>query len=278
MRNHAAGFAAAAFLLAMSGCELSHQLTCDDDSACQRGGTQGVCIGRPGSCAFPDQACGGGGFRWDRSAAEGLAGRCVRSAAAGDLPGPVRRNICGVIVEQPPGEPGMACGPCDKGVWRCQGTVLRCVDQRVPIAGQYERVWAETSREGHGPEKAVDGDLTTSWMSGGPAQDLTPELADWNWLGTREECIVKIEIYDNHLHRDAELRTGHGFGSVTVQVLGPREEPIASQVLQMDREKVEARFDAGVSGRLVRLRFGPHQSAQCGGVAEVTIEAARSVP
>lgn len=91
-------------LLAMTGCRGRYVFDCGNDSgACVRAGLHGQCraaaTGSASYCVFSDGACPQG--RWDATAADGLAGRCVGeaqpdlAAAAGNDLGGVGDDLAG---------------------------------------------------------------------------------------------------------------------------------------------------------------------------------------
>jgi hypothetical protein len=209
------------------------------------------------------------------------------------------RNACNGIGPLP-GVPKQRCGKCKSGTWQCEGPELKCLGEfnqaaRVSDKPYRRKVSADSFLPDGPPENAADGLTTTSWFTAKPPPN--PHLpvsneVSWYWYGNNEECVVQIQIWDNHRNPDTDLQHNHGFGNVTVQVLNSasRKEPSAFAVFdqagQMNSSEISVTLTAegtlvisflhGALGSAVRVGFGALQNAKQSGVSEIDIFALRA--
>ena len=254
------------------GCESDRIYECQNDSECRRSGQLGDCLGE-GFCAFSDSSCSNTGLRWDSTAGNGLAGQCVDTGGGGDGG---TLNSCGGTVALS-GVVGQACGLCNSGSFACEGIdALRCdgevaLDQNVTAAGS---VSASSIFSGSfDVDLAVDGELDSSWFSAGSITDGTESV--FSWIGSAEHCLVSIGFEGNGLHSNTQFREGFGFGQMTVEIRDSSDTVVFSKIESLPGTPDPSRFidTGGVVGRSVHLRMQGHESNDCGGFAELTINA-----
>lgn len=121
---------------------------------------------------------------------------------------------------------------------------------------------------------SVDGDLTTSWFSGGP--DVDGSQATFTWTGQQEEVFTEIVIWSNADHAVPEFRTGFGFEAVTLLIYDAEEVLVyeASTGLGGTPDP-DVAFLPQVQGQQIVLIFTGHEAPDCGGFAELQVFAAR---
>lgn len=265
-----------ALALTASGCgSTAHELVCEIDGDCVRGGDVGKCFD-PGHCAFEDSECVSG-FRWDTSAADSLADMCVASETSVD--GGPDTNACGGTITLP-GNPGDACGACDSGTYACNGpdavvcngeaTLVQLITPQGSAAAS--TVFGDND---YPANLAVDGDLSTSWFSTGPKSGGAPTLYTWTH-NTGEDCITEIRLRGNGGNSNAGFRTDFGFETVTIKIES-QGATVYSQVESMSGTPdpdINHKTN-GVMGDKIVLEFLGHESSDCGGYAELIIEAVR---
>ncbi len=256
---------------AQSGCgsDLVFDCTPGDDNRCRRNGELGTCLA-PGHCAFSDSTCTPTSLRWDDSADGSLAGQCVEERATGT-------NLCGGTTTLS-GVPGAACGACDSGMFACDGQdALRCngeasLEQTITGEGQAS---ASSVFSGTYPSSlGVDGDLSTSWFSSGPGGE-TDNTSVYSWINDQDRCIRSIAVTGNEFHATTNFRTNFGFGQLTVEVRDASDTVVFSKVesLPGTPDPAVTIDTGGVVGRSVRLLLQGHESNDCGGFAELAVNA-----
>ncbi|HUP84374.1 MAG TPA: discoidin domain-containing protein [Acidimicrobiales bacterium] len=111
---------------------------------------------------------------------------------------------------------------------------------------------------------AVDGDPSTSWLSGTSGRG---GISVFTWTGTADDLLTEVRI-----KLDAR-----GFGSVAVEVLDEFGDPDFSETAQLPGSPdPEVVVRPGVQGRTVRLTFRGHEDpTRGGGIAELHIGATR---
>ena len=124
----------------------------------------------------------------------------------------------------------------------------------------------------YGPPHAIDGDETTSWFSPGPNSQGETELV---WIAERDEFgvarefrITEVRIVGNANHFNPTFRTDFGLGSVGVELLDAQDQVVAQQF----GSGLGAVFQFDEDATRIRLTFSGHQSADCGGFAELIVE------
>ena len=268
--------ASAVAVCGLAGCStFPEAFTCTSNSQCTRQNNTGMCINN--ACAFNDLGCRSG-LSYDSTAPGGIAGDCVtdgiRDSGTGDDSGGLL-NDCGGTTTLP-GRIFDPCGACGLGHYECEtNESLHCVNDRtdrqiITTAGTVSASSIYSSS--YPASDAVDGDLTTSWFSGGSDADGSESRFDWTL--TDPECIVGMNFTGNGRH--PEFPTNYGFGSMTVQVLDAAGGVQYSRVLDLEGTPdpgVNLEFDA--YGVKLRLLFTGHESPDCGGFAELAVTVAR---
>jgi len=120
---------------------------------------------------------------------------------------------------------------------------------------------------------SVDGDIATAWFSAGPNEDGTE--SSYEWYTQRDHCIDSIAIISNAMHANPDFREGFGFESATLEVIDSAGTTTFSQEIDLAGTPdpditVEP---GGAQGNQVRLRMREHESEDCGGFAELVIDA-----
>lgn len=83
----------------------------------------------------------------------------------------------------------------------------------------------------YAPAVAIDGDLTTSWLSAGPDADGTSTFV---WTGIQEDVVFSIELVSNRDNQETEFRIDHGFGEVIVQLYNAADELVFEETVNLD--------------------------------------------
>jgi len=121
---------------------------------------------------------------------------------------------------------------------------------------------------------SIDGDLTTSWFSAGSSVD--GPASSFTWQATQDEFITDIDVFSNASHQTQAFRTGFGFATVTVQVLGSTGNIDFEQRLELPgTPDPNVSVRPNVFGRTVRLLFEGHEDPTCGGFGELIVTALR---
>lgn len=269
MRWAVASLAAVA-LIGGSACKSDRTLGCESTDECVRSGVSGLCL-LPGFCAFADPSCTGG-LRWDDTAGAALADSCVDSTDGG----PGETNACGgrtVLA----GAPGDRCGLCNTGIFECEGgDALACAGE---AAIEETLTAVETSVtsvfdgdfDQFGPDKALDGLLTTSWFSDGPGE---AGKTTFRWRGPGLNCIQRIDFAGNGGH--PQYPQDFGFAQVTVAVEDDLGQTVFSKVQSLPGTPDEDfSLEVGLRGVDVVLTFEGSESPICGGFAELAVIAVR---
>jgi Mg-chelatase subunit ChlD len=120
---------------------------------------------------------------------------------------------------------------------------------------------------------AVDGNPATSWFSAGPGAG---GITMFTWTGVQDDFIGSIGIVSNRSHADPVVRTGYGFGAVTVQVLDAAGIVVFEEVVDLaGTPDPDVLVTPNVVGRCVVLIFSGSEALDCGGFAELVISAVR---
>jgi hypothetical protein len=120
---------------------------------------------------------------------------------------------------------------------------------------------------------ALDGDPTTSWFSGGDREGPT---STFTWTHPTDDVITAVQIVGNGANANPAFRRNFGFRTVTVNVL----DAGGAVVFTEDRDlpgtpDPDVVVTPNARGRSVQLVFTGHESPDCGGIAELTVTAAR---
>jgi len=118
--------------------------------------------------------------------------------------------------------------------------------------------------------KAVDGDVTTSWISSSGEGGLST----FQWTGGRDEFIGSISLISNAAN--ARRSTDHGFAAVTVRVLDASGgEVFETRVELPGTPDPDVVVYPNVVGRSVLLLLEGHENPSGSGFAELTVMVAR---
>jgi hypothetical protein len=119
----------------------------------------------------------------------------------------------------------------------------------------------------------MDGDLSTSWFSAGPDADGT---STYVWTGVQEDFIASIVLISNRENQVVDLRTGYGFGAVTVQLYNSQNILVFEETVSLDgTPDPDIRVTPNAVGQWIRFIFTGSEALDCGGFGELKIEAVR---
>jgi hypothetical protein len=120
--------------------------------------------------------------------------------------------------------------------------------------------------------RAVDGDITTSWISGsGDSQSST-----FVWTGIQDDYIGEVSIISNAANATVSRRTNHGFASVTIQVLDGSGDVVYEEEVGLEgTPDPDVLIHPNVVGRSVRLLLAGPETPSASGFAEFVVWVAR---
>jgi hypothetical protein len=122
--------------------------------------------------------------------------------------------------------------------------------------------------------EAVDGDLSTSWFSAGEAVD--GDTSTYIWTASDEDYISAITIIGNGQNADPANQLNFGFDSVDVQVINADDQVVFTQNVSLaGTPDPTVAVKPNVWGYRIVLWFNGHESPDCGGFAELIVEAVR---
>jgi hypothetical protein len=117
---------------------------------------------------------------------------------------------------------------------------------------------------------ALDGNIGTSWFSGG--SNVDGEASTYRWQAPADMHITRVEVIGNAGDTDANTRSGFGFNSVDIQVLGGNGAAMASGSRGLGgTPDPDVSIDFSVTGRIVLVTLHGHEAANCGGFAELRV-------
>lgn len=121
---------------------------------------------------------------------------------------------------------------------------------------------------------ATDGDISTSWFSAGSlGGDNAPGYV---WTGQQDDFIASVELISNQSHQVVAFRTGYGFGSVTMQLLGAQGNIVYEETASLDgTPDPNVTFTPNAVGRTIRFLFSGSEAVDCGGFAELRVNVVR---
>lgn len=157
---------------------------------------------------------------------------------------------------------------------------LAPTDTATPTPGQpveaarLGTVQASTSYQGFPASLATDGDLSTSWFSAGSNFDGADST--FTWTGQQDDYINAVTIRGNASNEVVEYRTGFGFDLVVIQVLDASGAVVFEESAALGgTPDPDVTVFPAVIGRSIVLTFTGHESPDCGGFAELSIEVLR---
>lgn len=139
------------------------------------------------------------------------------------------------------------------------------------------QIGATTTYDGlpeYQPDKAVDGDPTTSWFSAGadPGQDYT----FFGWQTGGDMRIDEIVIIGNANNADPAVREGYGFGMVWITIRDAGGNVVFDQSVDLTgTPDPDVRVSPGVAGSLIQLLFWQAEASDCGGFSELIVTGAQ---
>ena len=133
-------------------------------------------------------------------------------------------------------------------------------------------VWASSRLCGsYSAAKAVDGDITTSWISGsGDGASST-----FTWTASQDEFIGSISITSNAAHARSTYRTNHGFGTMRLQVQDDTGAVVFDETVALAGAPDPDVVEPNVVGRVVRLDLDGAEAPSASGFAEFVVMVAR---
>ncbi|MEK7422857.1 MAG: DUF6777 domain-containing protein [Actinomycetota bacterium] len=123
------------------------------------------------------------------------------------------------------------------------------------------------------PDKAVDGDRTTSWFSAGP--DPGQGFTFFGWQAASDLRIDGVDIFGNGTNGDLSVRQGFGFASVRIVILDSENQAVFDQTVDLGgTPDPDVRVSPHVVGSVVQLFFSGAEDPACGGFTELVITGA----
>ena len=120
--------------------------------------------------------------------------------------------------------------------------------------------------------KAVDGDVTTSWIS----SSGDGAFSTFEWTGAQDEFIGAVVVVSNAENATARRRSDHGFAAVTIQILDASGEVVHEERIELaGTPDPDVLVQPNVTGRSVRLLLEGHENPSGSGFAELTVMVAR---
>jgi hypothetical protein len=120
--------------------------------------------------------------------------------------------------------------------------------------------------------KAVDGDVTTSWIS----SSGDGAFSTFEWTGAQDDFIGAVEMVSNADNRTVRRRTDHGFAGVTIQIIDDSGEVVYEERVELPgTPDLDVLVQPNVIGRSVRLLLEGHENLSGSGFSELTVMVAR---
>ncbi len=118
--------------------------------------------------------------------------------------------------------------------------------------------------------KAIDGDVTTSWISSSGEGGLST----FQWTGAQDEFIGSVSLISNAAN--ARRSTDHGFAAVTIRVLDASGGAVFETRVELPgTPDPDVLVHPNVVGRSVLLLLEGHENPSGSGFAELTVMVAR---
>lgn len=119
---------------------------------------------------------------------------------------------------------------------------------------------------------AIDGSTSTSWFSAGPEDNGLPST--FEWYTQSDHCLDGLTLVGNADHEEPDFREGFGFESVVVEVFDSAGAVVYSQTHSLEGTpdpQLTINLEGRPANRIV-LELSGHESPDCGGFSEFTIE------
>ena len=265
------------------GCLEAPPYRCERDTQCFLQGYPGTCDRASATCVYPSADCRG--ILSPEGYVDGQ-GNCVPAPNNAVEPGNASTGLhdpqsdetasstgtTGAATEPGSGETGGSSSSTD--VTSSGDSVSGSgsstggggCEQPIQDITNYGTVSATSQLNGYPATRANDGDNTTSWFSGGNG------TAQYTWLSAANRCIERIEVDDNSMHANAELRVNYGFQQSIVRVLQDDlvvfEEVVSLPASPDGNYLVET---GGTIGSQVVLELGPNDASFFGGFSELRV-------
>jgi hypothetical protein len=118
---------------------------------------------------------------------------------------------------------------------------------------------------------AVDGNPATSWFSAGASDGPN---STFTWQGKTDQLITSISITGNEDNSIPANRTGYGYTQTEIQILNSAGTIVFNQTYPGPGDAAhDISASPNVTGETVRLVLMNRESPDCGGFAELKIEA-----
>ena len=127
---------------------------------------------------------------------------------------------------------------------------------------------------------AFDSSVATSWFSSGdadvncvPIHPTVAHCSDLRWLapGGANVFIKHIEIYGNTRNADPAVRSGFGFGAVTITATDATGAVTFQQSYDLPGDETALTAFLGVETNSITFTFEGHDSPDCGGISELFV-------
>jgi hypothetical protein len=143
--------------------------------------------------------------------------------------------------------------------------------QPVNITSQGTVSASSTYSSQYPASAAVDGNPTTSWFSAGASDGPS---STFTWQGKTDQLITSISITGNEDNSIPANRTGYGYTQTEIQILNSAGTIVFNQTYPGPGDAAhDISASPNVTGETVRLVLMNRESPDCGGFAELKIEA-----
>jgi len=240
-----------------SGCLQVDPFSCRDDVQCVLDGRAGRCQPLDRTCVYPDDACD---TRWSTASGECRVPPPTGSTGSdsGTSADPSSSSGSGTIPDDASG-PDLPLDPC------------AAPGSPGPLAAEGSVSASSVFGPGFEPERAIDGDPGTSWLSAGIDLEGTP--ATFDWVGAQPRCITRVAVIGNAMHDDPEYRENYGFRSMVVRIYDPADTLVFQRMLSLPgTPDPDAIAEPMVAGGRIELELIDHESFNAGGFSELEIE------
>jgi hypothetical protein len=145
------------------------------------------------------------------------------------------------------------------------------VAQPINVTSQGTVSASSTYSAQYPASNAVDGNPTTSWFSAGESDG--PD-STFTWQGRSDVKITTITITGNEDNADPANRNGYGYAQTEIQVLNSAGVVVFDQTYPGPSDSThDISASPDVVGETVHLILENRESPDCGGFAELTVEA-----
>lgn len=151
-----------------------------------------------------------------------------------------------------------------------QGVACADANDNITAAGS---VGASSVLTGYPPSLAVDGDLSTSWLSSASSQRNVLTTFTWN-AGLPDRCISRIQLMGNGENANPEFRLAHGFHTAQIRVLRADDTVVLDKFYDLGGSPdppIDLETE-GVYGSRIVLDFPSIENVDCcGGFSELRV-------